>query len=127
MLLLGSPTVYPEHFQVYDTEIYTTPSKEKAEKQRRIVRMNVSAYTKSSDECSKGDGVTASGIVGTPFKTCASDVLPFGTKVIVNGKTWVVQDRFGGGYSNRLDLMMCTKEQCFNFGRQWLDVEIIED
>ena len=52
--------------------------------------------------------------------------LPFGTLLRVNGRIYEVMDRFGGGYSNRLDLMMETKEQCFSFGRQWVDVEIVE-
>lgn len=87
--------------------------------------MNVSAYTVSSDECNKGDGVTASGEIGTPYLTCACDSLPFGTKLLIDGQIWIVQDRFGGGYSNRVDLMMETKEQCFAFGRRDIEVEIL--
>lgn len=92
----------------------------------RKVTMEVSAYTASDDECGNTRNITASGQQGIPFLTCASDDLPFGTKVIVHGREYVVMDRFGGGYTNRLDLMMETKSQCFEFGRQYITVEIIE-
>ena len=96
----------------------------KPPKPPKIVHMEVTAYT--VDE-GNGDGVTASGVVGTPFYTVACDSLPFGTKLRINGEIWEVQDRFGAGHGDRLDLLMETKAQCFDFGRQWIDVEIIED
>lgn len=135
-MLVGCPVAYPEHFRVNDTEIYTTPEKTPQEmpvrrsespvKPPRVVTMNVSAYTIADDECGKGDGVTASGIVGKPFLSCASDDLPIGTHVRINGKIWIVHDRFGGGYRNRLDLLMETKEQCFSFGRRYINVEVLD-
>ena len=91
----------------------------------RKVTMEVSAYTASDDECGNARNVTASGQHGVPFLTCASDDLPFGTRVRVHGREYIVMDRFGGGYTNRLDLMMETKSQCFEFGRQYVTVEII--
>ena len=87
--------------------------------------MEISAYTSSSDECNGNDsGITASGEVAIPYLTCAADYLPFGTVVIVDGKEWLVMDRFGGGYDDRLDLHMGTKEECFEFGRQVKEVVI---
>jgi 3D (Asp-Asp-Asp) domain-containing protein len=54
----------------------------------------------------------------------ASDDLPMGTQVIINGVTYVVADRFGGGYSNRLDIFMSDYDSCMNFGRQTINVYI---
>lgn len=125
-MLIWNPTTSSGHFHVDGTEIYATPDVIESEHRPRIIRMNVSAYTKDSDECGKNDNVTASGRYGIPFYTAASDDLPFGTLLRVNGRIYEVMDRFGGGYSNRLDLMMETKEQCFAFGRQYIDVEILE-
>ena len=136
-------------FHVDDTElyadhrpvnVYTTPAKENEEYNgykvnredsvsrggHRKVLMNVSAYTSSDDECGKSDNITASGRKGIIGYSCASDSLPMGTKVLVNGRIWEVMDRFGGGYGDRLDLMMGSKEECFNFGRKWIEVEVIE-
>lgn len=86
--------------------------------------MEVSAYTSSYDECGSDEGITASGEVAIPYLTCAADHLPFGTVVVVDGREWVVMDRFGGGYDDRLDLHMATKEECFEFGRQMKEVLI---
>jgi 3D (Asp-Asp-Asp) domain-containing protein len=74
--------------------------------------MNISAYCDHN--------VTASGVWPTPGYTCASDDLPFGARVYVGDHCYVVQDRFGGGYRNRLDLYMSSYDECINFGRQQL-------
>ena len=93
---------------------------------RRDVRlMNVSAYTASVRECGKSDGITASGVKATEGRTVAADDLPFGTVVRVHGKEYVVEDRFGGGYTNRLDIFMEKEEAAWDFGRQMIDVEIV--
>ena len=84
--------------------------------------MEISAYTSSADECGNDEGITASGEVAIPYYTCAADHLPFGTVVIIDGQEWVVMDRFGGGYTDRIDLHMATKEECFEFGVQTKEV-----
>ena len=127
-MFAGIPSAAPGTFHVANTEIHAAPesppaSVQKEETKPRVITMNVSAYTVAEGN---GDGLTASGVEGTPFYTCAADDLPFGTKLLIDGKIWVVQDRFGGGYENRIDLLMETTEQCFSFGRQWIPVEIIE-
>ena len=77
--------------------------------------MNVSAY------CDYG--MTASG-EWVREGIVASDDLPFGTVVIINGNRYVVADRFGGGYSDRIDIYMPSYDDCMSFGRQYLDVYV---
>ena len=77
--------------------------------------MNVSAY------CDQG--YTASG-EWVREGIVASDDLPFGTVVVINGIRYVVADRFGGGYSDRIDIFMPSYDDCINFGRQTIDVYI---
>lgn len=80
--------------------------------------LNVSAY------CHTGNP-TASGVWPHVGVTCAADHLPFGSRVTLpDGRTWIVQDRFGGGYSDRLDLFMGTEEECWTWGRRWLRCRI---
>ena len=68
---------------------------------------------------------TASGVWPQAFVTCAADHLPFGAKVTLpDGRTWIVQDRFGGGYRDRLDLFLPTESECWKFGRQWLKCKV---
>ena len=128
MMFAGTPLAAPGTFHVSNTEIHAAPEPppavvEKEEKKPKVITMNVSAYTVAEGN---GDGITASGVEGKPFYTCAADDLPFGTKLLIDGKIWVVQDRFGGGYENRIDLLRETTDQCFAFGRRWIPVEIIE-
>ena len=79
--------------------------------------MEVSAYTHSG-------GVMANGqypYVGA----VASDDLPLGTTVIINGYTYVVADRFGGGYADMIDIFVDSEEEAIQFGRQYLDVTVV--
>ena len=79
--------------------------------------LNVSAYTHSGNP-------TASGVYPA-VGMCAADHLPFGAKVTLpNGTVLTVTDRFGGGYSDRLDIFMATESECWQFGRQWLRCRI---
>ncbi len=126
LLLTGNTVVAAPGYDSYKAEV--KPMKEFSvpvlpPKKPRIVRMEVTAYTV---EEGNGDGITASGVAGTPYYTVACDSLPFGTRLRINGEIWEVQDRFGGGHGNRLDLLMDTKAQCFDFGRQYIDVEILD-
>lgn len=79
--------------------------------------LNCSAY------CHSGNP-TASG-VWPRLGMCAADHLPFGSKVTLpDGRTLTVTDRFGGGFSDRLDIFMESEEACWQFGRRWLRCRI---
>lgn len=84
---------------------------------------DVSAYTPHENG---GNRVTASGAIATEGRTCAADHLNFGDKVIINGKEYIVEDRFGGGYTNRIDIFMESYNDAINFGRKKMEVQIIE-
>lgn len=92
----------------------------------RTMVCNVSAYTAHSDECGKGDGITASGVQAVAGRTIAMDGIPFGTVVEIEGHRYVVEDRFGGSYTNRIDIYMDTKAEAFEWGRRCLEVKIYE-
>lgn len=83
------------------------------------------AYTSSFEECGKTDGITACGLLAVQGVTVAADDLPFGTEVIINNQRYIVQDRFGGGHKNRIDIYMNNKEDALKFGRQYHFVEIV--
>ena len=92
----------------------------------RVALCNISAYTSSSDECGKDDGITASGVQAVAGRTIAMDGIPFGTKVEIEGHIYTVEDRFGGGYTDRIDIYMDSKEEAFRWGRRWLEVKIYD-
>lgn len=80
--------------------------------------LNISAY------CHTGNP-TASGVWPVVGVTCAADHLPFGSRVTLpDGRTWIVQDRFGGGYRDRLDLFLGSEAECWQWGRRWLKCKV---
>lgn len=89
-----------------------------------FVLLNVSAYTASEDECGRGDGLTASGVYAEAGRTVAADHLPFGAVVVIDGKEYVVEDRFGGGYTDRLDIFMEHEDECWEFGRRMIECRV---
>jgi 3D (Asp-Asp-Asp) domain-containing protein len=84
----------------------------------------VTAYTAAADECGKSDGITASGYKATEGVMIAADHLPYGTMVEIDGHMYIVTDRFGGGYDNKIDIFMQDKDRAFQFGRQIKKVKI---
>ena len=75
--------------------------------------LNISAYTHSGNP-------TASGVYPA-VGHCAADHLPFGSLVTLpDGRTLTVTDRFGGGFTDKLDIFMETESECWKWGRKWL-------
>ena len=80
--------------------------------------LNCSAY------CHTGNP-TASG-VWPAVGMAAADHLPFGSRVYLpDGTVVVIRDRFGGGYSDRLDLFMATEDESWKFGRKILRCKVV--
>lgn len=86
----------------------------------------ITYYTAADDECGKNDGITASGTVATEGRTIASDHLPFGTVVEIDGVQYVVEDRFGGGYNNKIDVFVNDKHTAYKLGTKKVEVKIYE-
>ena len=85
----------------------------------------VSAYTASDDQCGKSDGITASGTHVKQGRTIAAPSwIPFGTKVVINGVSYVCEDRGGYISDNRLDIYMDSREDAVEFGRKEMEVTI---
>ena len=83
------------------------------------------AYTAAFDECGKTDGITTCGQPAIQGVTVACDGLPFGTEVVIDGHTYIIQDRFGGNYGkSKIDIYMYKKEDALKFGRQVKIVEV---
>ncbi|HHX36719.1 MAG TPA: hypothetical protein GX717_01915 [Clostridiaceae bacterium] len=77
----------------------------------------------------KGTGYiqkTASGTIPTAGKTIATDtnIIPFGTTVIINGHEYVAEDRGGAIKGNRIDIFFDSHEEALAFGRQKSEVFI---
>ncbi len=77
--------------------------------------------------CGKTNGITACGTLATANHTIAADSrFSFGTKMVINGVVYTVEDRGGAIKGNRIDIFFTTHQDALNFGRQTGDVYIIE-
>lgn len=71
-------------------------------------------------------GPTATGVMPQAGRTIAVDpnVIPYGTKVLINGNTYIAEDCGGAILGNRIDVYFDTHSECMNFGVQTATVEI---
>ena len=73
------------------------------------------------NECSAGYGrATATGAVATAGRTVAVDpsVIPYGTKLIINGHTYIAEDCGGAVKGNVIDIFFDTHSEVNAFGKQ---------
>ncbi len=88
----------------------------------------ISAYCSCTKCCGKSDGVTASGTKATPNQTISVDpkVIPLGSKVIIDGHTYIAEDTGGAIKGNCIDLYFGSHEEALNWGVQYRDVTIVK-
>ena len=74
------------------------------------------------------DGITATGTKATAGRTIAidEDVIPFGSKVIINGHTYTAEDNAVNAITgNQVVIFFDTHEEAAEFGIQYADVTLL--
>jgi len=100
----------------------------------RTIRMEVTAYCPCTKCCGENaQGITASGhdisYNNSQFVAADTDHLPFGTKLLIpgyGGGAVEVIDRGGAIKGHKLDVFFPTHEEALQWGRQWVDVTVVE-
>ncbi len=86
----------------------------------------VTAYCACMQCCGKTNGITASGTHATANRTIAAPkTFAFGTKVVINGVTYTVEDRGGAIQGNRIDIYMDTHSEALQWGVRYLEVDVL--
>lgn len=86
----------------------------------------VTAYCACSKCCGWNTGITASGAMATANHTIAAPkTFSFGTKVVINGQTYTVEDRGGAIQGNRIDIYMNSHSEALAWGVRYLYVEVL--
>lgn len=86
----------------------------------------VTAYCACSKCCGWSTGITASGAMATANHTIAApSTFSFGTKVLINGQTYTVEDRGGAIQGNRIDVYMNSHSEALAWGVRYLYVEVL--
>jgi 3D (Asp-Asp-Asp) domain-containing protein len=94
----------------------------------KFLTKTVTAYCGCPKCCGKWSGghKTADGHAPKQGVTvAASRAIPFGTKVIILGHTYTVQDRLAAKYDNRIDIYFDNHIEALRFGKKVLQVEIL--
>lgn len=87
----------------------------------------VTAYCSCSKCCGKQTGITASGTKATAGRTiAASGQFAFGTKLIINGKEYTVEDRGGAIQGNKIDIYMNSHAEALAWGVKYLPVQVAQ-
>lgn len=87
----------------------------------------ITAYCPCSKCCGKQTGITASGTRATAGRTvAASSQYAFGTKLLINGKVYTVEDRGGAIKGNKIDIYMNTHAEALAWGVKYLPVQVAQ-
>ena len=88
----------------------------------------VTAYCACSKCCGKQTGITASGTRATAGRTvAASSQFSFGTKLLINGNVYTVEDRGGAIKGNKIDVYRDTHQSALNWGVKYYEVFVVND
>ena len=114
--------LYEEEHKEEEKEI-----KEEKPKLKSLGKFKITAYCSCSKCCGKSDGITASGTKATAGRTIAApSTFKFGTKLIINGHEYTVEDRGGAIKGNRIDIYFDSHQEALNFGVKYMEVFIEE-
>ena len=97
----------------------SSPSHDNSGK-KYLGRFTLTGYCPCVQCCGKADGITASGTTASAGRTVAMGGVPFGTKLLINGNVYTVEDR-GTAYGH-VDIFFNTHAEALQFGRGSADV-----
>ena len=87
----------------------------------------ITAYCSCAKCCGKTNGITASGKKAKAGRTIAAPRgFKFGTKLSINGKTYIVEDRGGAIKGNRIDLYVNSHSEALRWGVRYLPVKVLK-
>ena len=88
----------------------------------------VTAYCSCAKCCgAHASGYTSSGTKATAGRTvAASGQFSFGTKLLINGQEYVVEDRGGAIKGNKIDVYMNSHAEALAWGVKYLPVQVVE-
>ena len=87
----------------------------------------VTAYNPVPEQTDDTPCISASGlnVCETSRNIVASNEFAFGTKLMIDGKVWEVQDRTHSKYDYRIDLLMYDYQEAIDFGKRTLKIEMV--
>lgn len=106
-------------------ETTTTKKTNNKSKSNSLGTFKLTAYCNCSKCCGKwAGGATASGTMPKAGRTIAVDarMIPFGTKVKINGHTYTAEDTGSAIKGNRIDIFFNSHSEALKFGVKYAEV-----
>lgn len=105
-------------------EVIETTEQETEPELIPLGKFKLTAYCPCVKCCGKNDGITASGSEATAGRTIAVDpsIIPYGTQLVINGHTYIAEDRGGAVKGNSADIFFNSHADALAFGVQYADV-----
>lgn len=74
--------------------------------------------------CGKSDGITATGTIATEGRTVAVDpsIIPYGSTLVIDGKTYVAEDCGSAIKSNKIDIYIDSHQKALELGVDYFEV-----
>ena len=91
-------------------------------------QFKLTAYCPCSKCCGNwAGGITSTGVMAKANRTIAVDpsVIPYGSKVMINGEIYVAEDCGGAIKGNRIDVYHDTHSEALDFGVQYAEVYLV--
>ncbi len=100
----------------------TKPAPAQSTAGRSAGHFSITHYCNCSKCCGQwAGGPTKSGVMPTAGRTVASNFFPMGTRLVINGHTYVVEDT-GGMANNVIDIYCGSHSEALNRGRYTVEV-----
>ena len=111
---------------IRESDLPSTSTKSESSKGKTKI-YKITAYCSCAKCCGKSNGITACGRKAKAGRTIAAPRgFSFGTKLSINGKTYVVEDRGGAIKGNRIDLYVNSHSEALRWGVRYLPVKILK-
>lgn len=111
---------------IEETTVPKTSDKviEKSNDKKYLGRFKVTAYCPCSKCCGKADGITATGTKVKQGRTIAVDpkIIPLGSKVEIDGHTYIAEDVGGAIKGNTIDLFFNSHDEANQWGVKYKEV-----
>lgn len=104
----------------------TKKTKKSKKKYKSLGTFKITGYCSCSSCCGKSDGITASGTKAKAGRTIAADTsrFSFGSKLVIDGHTYTVEDRGGAISGNRIDMYFDSHWEALQWGVRYCTVYV---
>ena len=91
---------------------------------QNLGEFRITYYCSCAKCCEKSDGITATGTIATEGRTVAVDpnVIPYGSILVIDGKTYVAEDCGSAIKSNKIDIYVDDHQKALELGVDYFEV-----